>query len=76
MLGLTLKASEDVPRALVEQLKEGGRMILPVGASGNQRLIIVQKQDGMVKMQADLPVRFVPMVREMPGRPAEGSKDK
>jgi protein-L-isoaspartate(D-aspartate) O-methyltransferase len=55
-------APEDVPQVLVDQVKEGGRMILPVGASGDQRLVILRKRAGKVKIENDLPVRFVPMV--------------
>ena len=55
-------APEEVPQALVDQLKEGGRMIVPVG-SGNQRLIILRKQKGKVIRENDIGVRFVPMVR-------------
>jgi protein-L-isoaspartate(D-aspartate) O-methyltransferase len=56
-------APEEVPKELVEQLKEGGRMILPVG-KWSQRLIILRKEKGKVKKENDLPVRFVPMVHE------------
>ena len=55
-------APEEIPRALIEQLKEGGRMILPLGEMGSQRLVILTKQAGKVEMKNDLPVRFVPMV--------------
>ena len=55
-------APEEVPAALVEQVKEGGRMILPLGTVF-QRLVILRKKDGRVHQENDLPVRFVPMVR-------------
>jgi protein-L-isoaspartate(D-aspartate) O-methyltransferase len=54
-------APEDVPPVLVEQLAEGGRMILPAGRS-YQRLLILRKKHGKVITEKDLPVRFVPMV--------------
>ena len=54
-------APEDVPPALVEQLKDGGRMIVPVG-EGAQRLVILRKKAGKVEMEEDLAVAFVPMV--------------
>ena len=57
-------APEKVPKVLVEQLKEGGRMILPVGMWMNQRLVILRKQNGKIKQTDDLAVRFVPMVKE------------
>jgi protein-L-isoaspartate(D-aspartate) O-methyltransferase len=56
-------APEKVPEALVAQLKEGGRMILPVG-SRSQRLVILRKKSGKIVQEDDLPVRFVPMVHE------------
>lgn len=54
-------APAEVPRALVDQLKDGGRMILPLGA-GFQRLVILRKREGKVHQEEDIPVRFVPMV--------------
>jgi protein-L-isoaspartate(D-aspartate) O-methyltransferase len=54
-------APDDVPPALVEQLKEGGRMIVPVG-EGSQRLVILRKKAGIVQKEEDIPVVFVPMV--------------
>lgn len=56
-------APKDVPKKLVEQLKEGGRMIVPVG-TWSQRLIILRKKKGKIVKENDLPVRFVPMVHE------------
>ncbi len=56
-------APKNVPKKLVEQLKEGGRMIVPVG-TWSQRLIILRKKKGKIVKENDLPVRFVPMVHE------------
>jgi protein-L-isoaspartate(D-aspartate) O-methyltransferase len=57
-------APEEVPMALVEQLKAGGRMIIPVGPEhGVQELVLLRKTPGGLKQQDVLPVRFVPMVR-------------
>jgi len=52
-----------VPPPLIEQLKRGGRMVIPVGGAwALQSLVIVEKlPDGTVKKQDDLPVRFVPL---------------
>ncbi|HEX9051037.1 MAG TPA: protein-L-isoaspartate(D-aspartate) O-methyltransferase [Anaeromyxobacter sp.] len=60
---LVTAAAEEVPRALVEQLAPGGRMILPVGESSEaQMLRIVQRGNDGVTAQSDLlPVRFVPL---------------
>jgi protein-L-isoaspartate(D-aspartate) O-methyltransferase len=54
-------APERVPEPLVEQLKDGGRMIIPVGPAGDQQLILLRKQAGRLQRQSVLPVRFVPM---------------
>ena len=51
-----------VPQPLVDQLAEGGKMIIPVGKSVHQELYILIKNKGKLKQQAILPVRFVPMV--------------
>jgi protein-L-isoaspartate(D-aspartate) O-methyltransferase len=56
-------APENVPKKLVEQLKEGGRMILPLGKYF-QRLVILRKKKGKIIRENDLSVRFVPMVHE------------
>jgi protein-L-isoaspartate(D-aspartate) O-methyltransferase len=54
-------APEHVPQPLVDQLKEGGRMIIPVGPVGDQKLYLLRKRGDKVERQAVLPVRFVPM---------------
>ncbi len=64
-------APENIPKALADQLKDGGRMILPLGESGVQRLAIVSKKSGKLEVRDDLPVRFVPMVRGTERRPEE-----
>jgi protein-L-isoaspartate(D-aspartate) O-methyltransferase len=51
----------------VQQLKMGGRMIIPVGSQwGAQELYLLRKGPGGLKKKAVLPVRFVPMV-SVPG---------
>ncbi|MEK7676356.1 MAG: protein-L-isoaspartate(D-aspartate) O-methyltransferase [Verrucomicrobiota bacterium] len=54
-------APDHVPRPLIEQLKEGGRMIIPVGERDEQSLYLLVKSGQEVKRRAVLPVRFVPM---------------
>jgi protein-L-isoaspartate(D-aspartate) O-methyltransferase len=54
-------APERVPQPLIEQLKEGGRMIIPVGPSWNQELELLSKNGAKLERRAVLPVRFVPM---------------
>ncbi len=55
-------APNEIPQALVKQLKDGGRMILPVG-SGIQQLVILEKNGDTFREIPDIYVRFVPMVR-------------
>lgn len=54
-------APDHVPKPLIEQLKEGGRMIIPVGGYGAQQLYFLEKKNGALRESAVLPVRFVPM---------------
>ncbi len=57
-------APEKVPKALIEQLKEGGRMIIPVGrAGGVQKLVRAVKEKDHLKTEDVMYVRFVPMVK-------------
>lgn len=51
-----------VPEALKEQLAEGGRMIIPVGESYTQQLVLLEKRRGKIREKNVLPVRFVPMI--------------
>jgi protein-L-isoaspartate(D-aspartate) O-methyltransferase len=57
-------AAEYIPPPLIEQLKEGGRMIIPVGSPlRTQQLMLVEKKDGAVQTRSLMPVRFVPFTR-------------
>ena len=53
----------DIPERLVEQLSEGGRIVIPVGEEGNQVLRLLIKESGEIIEEDVIPVRFVPMVR-------------
>ena len=52
---------EDVPRPLVEQLAEGGRMVIPVGERYDQTLVLLTKREGRMEREALVPSLFVPM---------------
>ncbi len=53
---------EKIPEALVEQLREGGRILMPLGNRYQvQNLVIGTKEKGQLKMETLIPVRFVPM---------------
>ena len=56
-------APDHVPPPLIAQLKEGGRMVIPVGPLHHQQIYLLQKTNGELSRQAILPVRFVPLTR-------------
>lgn len=57
-------APTHVPEKLEQQLAEGGRMIIPVGGTYTQELVLLRKKGGKLLKENVLPVRFVPMVNE------------
>ncbi|RKY73883.1 MAG: protein-L-isoaspartate O-methyltransferase [Candidatus Latescibacterota bacterium] len=58
-------APEHIPQPLVEQLAEGGRMVIPVGEEDRiQTLFLLKKEEGEIRQKALIPVRFVPMTGE------------
>lgn len=57
-------APDHVPQPLIAQLKEGGRLVIPVGKTYAQELKVLQKQGGVVKTIAVVPVKFVPLTRD------------
>ena len=53
----------EVPRALLDQLAIGGRLVIPAGPSDDQRLLVIERRDDRRYEQRDLgEVRFVPVV--------------
>jgi protein-L-isoaspartate(D-aspartate) O-methyltransferase len=56
-------APREVPQPLIDQLRPGGRLVVPVGGQGaGQSLLLIEKQpDGTVTRRAVLAVRFVPL---------------
>jgi len=56
-------APEHILLKLADQLKENGRMVLPVGGV-SQKLMVLTRQKDKVVCRDDIAVRFVPMVRE------------
>ena len=54
-------APEEIPEKLIEQLKTGGYMVIPVGKYYQELLLITKKETGFKKKQI-IPVRFVPMI--------------
>ena len=57
-------APQEVPQPLKDQLKEGGRMVIPVGPQWtHQTLYVLTKKGEALEQKEVIPVRFVPMVR-------------
>jgi protein-L-isoaspartate(D-aspartate) O-methyltransferase len=65
-------APERVPPPLIAQLKDGGRMIIPVGVLPEQQLHFLEKQNGEIIERLILGVRFVPMT----GRAAQSAEEE
>lgn len=58
-------APDHVPQPLIDQLAEGGRMVIPMGdVYGIQDLLLIRKVDGKITRENIAPVRFVPLIRE------------
>jgi protein-L-isoaspartate(D-aspartate) O-methyltransferase len=57
-------AAEHIPPSLIEQLKDGGSMVIPVGSPFMvQQLMLVEKKNGKVRTKSMMAVRFVPFKR-------------
>lgn len=57
-------APTNIPQPLIDQLAEGGKMIIPVGEQYNQVLYLLTKRNGKIHKTETLPVLFVPMLRD------------
>jgi protein-L-isoaspartate(D-aspartate) O-methyltransferase len=57
-------ATPEIPPALFAQLREGGRMVLPLGGEEDQVLYAIRKHGGKLQMMPLFPCRFVPLVRD------------
>lgn len=65
--GIVVTAAPDhVPQPLIDQLKPGGRLVVPVGPVGRtqQLLLITREAGGATTTESVIPVRFVPLVRD------------
>ena len=58
---LVTAAPDEIPKALIEQLGVGGRMVVPVGTSFQEMVIVTKSKDGVTEKRT-MGVRFVPMV--------------
>jgi len=55
-------APPEIPKALIDQLKPGGKMVLPVGTNWQEIVVLTKSKSGKIQKKNVLPVRFVPMV--------------
>lgn len=65
---VTAAAPDQVPRPLEEQLKVGGRMVIPVGKYFQDLVVLTRTPEGKVRRSV-IPVRFVPMTGEIENEP-------
>ena len=63
---LVTAAPPSVPQPLIDQLKPGGRMVIPVGEPGRTQSlkVVIKKENGKIVEESVLPVAFVPLTRE------------
>ena len=62
-------APNHIPQPLIDQLKPGGRLIIPVGEWFQELMLITKGKDGKIKKESIIPVRFVPMTGEAMDKP-------
>ncbi|MFQ6033180.1 MAG: protein-L-isoaspartate O-methyltransferase, partial [Candidatus Zixiibacteriota bacterium] len=56
-------APDHIPQPLVDQLKIGGRLVIPVGDLFQELMVVIRTEKG-IKKETTIPVRFVPMTGE------------
>jgi protein-L-isoaspartate(D-aspartate) O-methyltransferase len=59
---LVAAAAPEIPRPLLEQLADGGRMLVPVGTLREQRLVLVRRRGPRLEEEAVLDCTFVPLL--------------
>jgi protein-L-isoaspartate(D-aspartate) O-methyltransferase len=69
-------APEEIPDPLIDQLKDGGIMVIPVGPTGFQYLIKVQKEGDDINLEEVTPVSFVPLTGERGETEDEGQDSR
>jgi protein-L-isoaspartate(D-aspartate) O-methyltransferase len=65
---LVTAAPETIPPALLDQLVVGGRLVIPVGSTEQELLVLTKTNDGYSR-ETVIPVRFVPMTGKAEGHP-------
>ncbi len=65
-------APNEIPQPLIDQLKAGGRLVVPIGARQQELKVITKNEDGTIQSKNIIPVRFVPMVHPKDSIPIKG----
>ena len=59
--------AEEIPNNLIDQLKVGGRMVIPIGKNGNHKLNLVLKEENEIIVKEIIDCSFVPMIERHDG---------
>ena len=59
---LVSAGAPSIPQPLLDQLAEGGRLLIPIGDREEQKLVLAARKDGAIELHDVAPVRFVPLV--------------
>jgi len=54
--------SPSIPQPLLDQLAEGGRLLIPIGDRDEQKLVLAERKNGKIEMRDEAAVRFVPLI--------------
>ena len=59
---LVSAGAPSIPQPLLDQLAEGGRLLIPIGDREEQKLVVAERKNGAIALHEVAPVRFVPLV--------------
>jgi protein-L-isoaspartate(D-aspartate) O-methyltransferase len=59
---LVSAGAPSIPQPLLDQLAEGGRLLIPIGDREEQRLVVADRKNGHIEIRETAPVRFVPLL--------------
>ncbi len=59
---LVSAGAPSIPQPLIDQLAEGGRLLIPLGGRDEQTLVMAERKNGVIETREVAPVRFVPLV--------------